>query len=91
MSKTFEQELDIALLADVLHSKQCTKPHFEHIVLNNGAICNHHHHNAMVTSSKLIGEVQKTSLYYKKAKEVYELCEGMSTNNIIKLIKTIMD
>lgn len=91
MVKNFREELDIALLADVLHSKHCTKPHFEHIVLNNGAICNHHHHNAMVASSKLIGEAQKTSLYYKKAKEVYELCEGMNTNNIIKLIKTIMD
>jgi len=91
MRKNFREELDIALLADALHSKQCKKFHYPTIDDNCQYACNHYHHNKMLTLSKEVSEAQKTSLYYKKAKEVYELCEGMNTNNIIKLIKAIME
>ena len=91
MDKTFEQELDIALLADVLHSKQCDKIHIEGLNRKGAFTCDHYHHNKMLALSKKVSEAQKHTKYYKKAKEVYELCEGMNTNNIIKLIKTIID
>jgi len=91
MSKSFEHELDIALLADTLHSKQCKKFHYPIIDNNCQYACNHYHHNEMLALSNRVSEAQKQTKYYKKAKEVYELCEGMNTNKIIKLIKTIMD
>lgn len=87
----FKNELDILLLADTLHSKQCDKKHVDKISINDSTVCDHLYHNRMYQLSKKVSEAQKKSSYYTKAKQIYELCEGMNTNNIIKLIKTIIN
>lgn len=92
MTKTFTQELDIALLADVLHDSKCNGKH-----LNTGQpinptfpfLCDYYTHNSNIALSNRVNEAQKKTKYYQQAKQVYEMCEGMNTKDILKLVKLI--
>lgn len=90
MKKTFRDELDVLLLADVLHGKKCTQFHgmdrLDMIPIENK--CFYHNQN-IVLAERVKQAVNKN--YQQQAKDILTLCENMNMQKIIKLVSTIIE
>lgn len=90
MKNTFRDELDVLLLADVLHSKKCTQFHgmdrLDMIPTEDKCF----YHNQNITLAKRVTQAVNKQ-YQQKAKDILAMCENMNTKQIIALVNAIMD
>jgi len=84
---SFKEELDMLLLADLLHDKKCVS---NHSVINTD-YCDYHMHNKRKELMMSVNQVTSMNKYHKQAKEILRQCEHMSMKEIINLVKTIIE
>lgn len=92
MTKRFQDELDMLLLADTLHSKQCKKDHHAYgatVFYNSDKYCDYH--NASLSIGRNVRTITAKQGYMQKAKDILTMCENMNMKQIIKLVNTVMD
>lgn len=90
--KTFQEQLDVILLADTLHAKKCTKNHAPLNYLGEN-YCDFYvnNHNKNLVLGQKVKQTQAKQKYIQQSKDILTLCENMHMEQIIKIVNTILE